>query len=499
MRRDRNMAAAENKPVRRASVGWIVVTSQELSALWRGGKIPALFVPFSIVLSFMSYLLATNKELSLTPPKEMVFFILQVTIAVGLLISLIIGANAISGERENGTLESLLVTPVSRRQIILGKFLAALSPWPFILVISTVYIALLAPSAQIFWLALLLASVLGSLLVIISAGFGLLVSIYSNSNRSSLSVSLVVLLLSLVETQLPSGGQTGNVGYLFKRINPIESTLQVTEKVLVNNRTITEMNNPLGSQGFWLLSPLLVALLVLVLLFAFGHAHLSLHARLGLEDKLKRLRSLRRGRSSALMIVFVLAGTFMFILASSSFAARALALGSATKQSNQAESLQISIDRRYEVTKTGDEFDFKTQVKNVDPHKQSGPLVVAMNIINLGSGQPVDPEDWSPERTQAIGSLKSGQASELTWTIESILKGDYLIYMVVTPKPVGSTSTSQPVASSAIHLTVKPHTRLNPGGILPLAIGTPTALTALWLGLRGMRRREVEWTPAASE
>jgi hypothetical protein len=53
-----------------------------------------------------------------------------------------------------------LVTPVSRRQIILGKFLAALSPWPFILAISTVYMALLTPSAQIFWLALLLASVL---------------------------------------------------------------------------------------------------------------------------------------------------------------------------------------------------------------------------------------------------------------------------------------------------------------------------------------------------
>src|SRR5215218_9178105 len=470
MRSNRGMAASgniENQSTSQATPSWIVVASQELSALWRGGRIPALFVPFSIVLSFMSYLLATNKELSLTPPKEMVFFILQVTIAVGLLISLIIGANAISGERENGTFESLLVTPVSRRQIILGKFLAALSPWPF-------------------------------LLAIFSAGFGLLVSIYSNSNRSSLSVSLVVLLLSVVETQLPSGGQTGNIGYLFKRINPIESTFQVTEKVLVNNRTITEMNNPLGSQGFWLLSPLLVALVVLVLLFVFGHAHLSLHARLGLEDKLKRLRSLRRGHSSELMIVFVLAGAFMFILASSSFAARALALDSATKQRNQAEPLQISIDRRYEVTKTGDEFDFKTKVKNVDPHKQSGPLVVAMNIINLGSGQPVDPEDWSPERTQAIGSLKPGQASGLTWTIESILKGDYLIYMVVTPKPVGSTSTSQPVASSAIHLTVKPHTRLNPGGIMPLAIGTPTALTVVWLGLRAMRRREVEWTPAAS-
>src|SRR5215217_7681696 len=205
MRSNRGMAAAENiekQSTKRATPSWIVVASQELSALWRGGRIPALLVPFSIVLSFMSYLLATNKELSLTPPKEMVYFILQVTIAVGLLI----------------------------RQIILGKFLAALSPWPFIVAISTVYIALLAPTWQTFWLALVLVSVLGSVLMIIYAGFGLLVSIYSNSNRTSLSVSLVVLLLTLVETQLPSGGQTGNVGYLFKRIDPIEATLQVTEK-----------------------------------------------------------------------------------------------------------------------------------------------------------------------------------------------------------------------------------------------------------------------------
>jgi len=284
---------------------------------------------------------------------------------------------------------------------------------------------------------------------------------------------------------------------LFKRIDPIEATLQVTEKVLVNNRTITEMNNPLGSQGFWLLSPLLVTVLVLVLLFALRHSQLSLHAQLDLVDKLKGLRSRRKGRSSALMIVFILASASMLVLAGSSLAAKALALENATQQSSPGDALRISIDRRYDVTKTGDEFDFKTLVKNDDPHGQSGPLVVAMNIINLGSGQPVDPEDWSPERTQTVGSLKPGQTSELTWTIESILKGDYLIYLVVTPKPAGSTSTSRPVASSGIHLTVKPHTRLNPGGIMPFAIGTPIALTVVWLGLRALRRREVEWSPAA--
>jgi ABC-2 type transport system permease protein len=187
----------KDRSSRQATPGWVVVTLRELSALWRGGRLLVLLIPFSLVLSAMSYLLATNNELNLVPPKEMVLLVLQVTLGVSILISLIIGANAISGMRENGTLESLLVAPVSHRQIILGKFLAALSPWPIILAIAVPYAAILAPNAQFLWYSLLVISLGGTLVVIISAGFGLLVSTYSNSNKSSLSISLVVLLLSL--------------------------------------------------------------------------------------------------------------------------------------------------------------------------------------------------------------------------------------------------------------------------------------------------------------
>ena len=184
------MAAAESikdKPSRPATPGWVVVTLRELSALWQGGRILVLLIPFSMILSAMSYLLATNNELNLIPPKEMVLLVLNTTLAVSILISLIIGANAVSGMRERGTLESLLVTPVSHRQIILGKFLAALSPWPIILAISVPYAAILAPSVEFLLYSLFVFILAGSLVVILSAGFGLLVSIYSNSNRSSLS------------------------------------------------------------------------------------------------------------------------------------------------------------------------------------------------------------------------------------------------------------------------------------------------------------------------
>jgi ABC-type transport system involved in multi-copper enzyme maturation permease subunit len=472
----------KDKPSRPATPGWVVVTLRELSALWQGGRILVLLIPFSMVLSAMSYLLATNNELNLIPPKEMVLLVLQVTLGVSILISLIIGANAISGMRENGTLESLLVAPVSHQQIILGKFLAALSPWPIILAISVPYAAILAPNAQFLWYSLLVISLGGTLVVIISAGFGLLVSIYSNSNKSSLSISLVVLLLSLSFTQLPGTSQTGNIGRLFRRINPMESTWSFTEKALVNNRTIDELTSITGPEGNWLLSPLLLTGLILGLLFVYRNK-LNLEGKLDLDVMLGLFR---RKHSVGLII--------MLILASSLFAPGALASEGVVKQD-----LQISIDRGYEVKRTGDLLNFKTLIKNNEPLQQSAPLVVAMNIINLGSGQPVDPEDWSPERTQAIDPLKPGQTSELHWTVDPILKGDYLVYMVVAPKPIGSTSTSQPITSSAIHLTVKQYTWLNPGNVLPLAIGMPAVLTAVWLGLRALRRREIEWVSPASE
>lgn len=473
--------STQHKPTRQATPGWVVVSLRELSALWQAGRILILLIPFSMVLSAMSYLLATNNELSLIPPKEMVLLVLDVTLAVSILISLIIGANAISGMRENGTLESMLLTPVSRRQIILGKFLAALSPWPIILAIASAYVAMLAPSARFVWYSLFVFSFAGSLLVIIAAGFGLLVSIYSKSNKSSLSISLVVLLLSLSFTQLPGTTQTGNIARLFKRINPMESTWSFTEKVLVNNRTIAEMTDFGGPEGNWLLSPILVAGLVLGLLFVY-RPRLRLEGRLDVDALLGLLR---RKHSASMMLMIILAGSL--------FAPRALASERVVNQD-----LQISIDRAYEIRRTGETFNFKTRVENGEARQQSGPLVVAMNIINLGSGQPVDPEDWSPERTQAVDPLEPGQASDLHWEIDPILKGDYLIYVVATPKPVGSTTTSQPATSSAVHLTVKQYTWLNPGNILPIAIGIPATLIAVWLGLRALRRREIEWTSPAS-
>jgi len=159
--------------------------------------------------------------------------------------------------------------------------------------------------------------------------------------------------------------------------------------------------------------------------------------------------------------------------------------------------MELTIDLGHLVVKTGDKVEYNTVVTN-NGTEASPSLIVAMNIINLNAkGEVVDPEDWSPQRTQYIESAAPGESISLHWIINTILDGNYMIYMVLISRPEAAELTSQPIASSGIHLTVTPYTSLNPGGVLPYAIGVPVAVLVITIILYRLRRRNIEMGDSA--
>ena len=466
--------AAGRRPTRVAArPTWWLVFTRELADLWIGGKALNLTLIYSILLGVLTYVLATNSELSLIPPKEMVYEMLKNAMAVSLFIALIIGADTLSGERERSTLESLLLTPTSRRQIVLGKFLAGISPWPAAFAIATPYMYVLSQGDEVLGPAILWGAILGSLLVPAYNGLGMLVSFWSSSNKTSYFASLGIYILFLVPAQLPGRAQIGAAGQFLQWVNPVAATNHFLSKHLVNYRTLAEF-------WTWLTSPVVFSIIVLAMLFLYASPGLRLEG--GKSSKLGSYLSRRTGLP-------LIAGFLLSLAASPALAYQGEQL--------QAEALQIFIDMDYTVVKTGDKVEFNTLVTNNDSGA-SGPLIVAMNIINLNAqGDVVDPEDWSPERTQYINSLAPGASANLEWIINTILDGDYMVYMVLIPEPDSREATSQPTASSGIHLTVTPFTRLNPGGVLPYAVGGPLVLSVIIYLVYRRRRRGVDAGGAA--
>jgi ABC-2 type transport system permease protein len=92
---------------------WAVVFERELRDLWTGGRALVMCFAFSLLLSVIAYLVATNTDLNFLEQRESVSLTLQVAIAVGALLALLVAGDAFSGERERGTLETMLLTPAS--------------------------------------------------------------------------------------------------------------------------------------------------------------------------------------------------------------------------------------------------------------------------------------------------------------------------------------------------------------------------------------------------
>lgn len=234
--------------------GWVVVLEQELRALWVAGRGPALCFGFSVLVSSIAYLAATNQALNFLEQRESVNLVVQVGMIVGALLTVLAAADAISGERERGTLESLLVTPVSRRQVVAAKLLAALSLWLAAYVILVPYAWFLARDLGITDTALVASFAAGTLLAVALASGALILSLFAGSNRVSLSVSLFVLIALVAPTQLPGGARQGWLADVLLHLNPLTSAERFLNRVLISGSDWSRETD-------WLLSPLVGAAL----------------------------------------------------------------------------------------------------------------------------------------------------------------------------------------------------------------------------------------------
>ena len=240
-----------------------VVAAQELRDLWIGGRGLALVLAYSALLSVVTYLVATNTALNYLEQRESVNLVLQVAIAVGALLCLLAGADTISGERERGTIEALLLTPTRRHDLTGGKLAGALSLWVAALAVAAPYVWFLGRGVGVVAVAIVAGIVVGTLLAVFLASLGVLVSVFAASNRISLSLSLFALLALFAPSQFPTSAQQGWAGDLLLRANPLTAGEHYVGKVVVDAHSWSQ-------DAGWLLSPAVAALVFCTLAVAAG-------------------------------------------------------------------------------------------------------------------------------------------------------------------------------------------------------------------------------------
>ena len=237
------------------SRGWRIVARQELRDLWFGPKGLTVLFGITVLLSLMSLAAASDAELNLLDSRESVSIVAQAAIGLGTLAALVVAADAISGERERGTLESILVTPLSRRDLVVGKLIAAETTWFAVLGVTIPYLIVMGDGPGVRADAVLTVVVAGSLVAAALTAMGMAVSAISLSNRVSIGGSVALLLILTAPSQLPAITANSTIGSVLIKANPVAAGLRLTDHVLVKQ-------NSWGSQWTLLLSPVIAAVLL---------------------------------------------------------------------------------------------------------------------------------------------------------------------------------------------------------------------------------------------
>ena len=237
---------------------WRVVGRHELRELWGGSKGLLVLLGYAALLSVMAYAAASDADLNLLDARESVGIVVQVAIGLGALAALVVSADSISGERERGTLESLLVTPVSRRGLVLGKLVAANTMWIAALLVAVPYTVALGKGPGVTVDALTVLLLVGSLVSIALTALGLAVSALSMSNRTSLAVAVGLLLVLAAPSQLPAVTADGLIGSILIRSNPVSAGLKLASEVLI-------AQNSWASQWTLIVAPAIAAILLTAL------------------------------------------------------------------------------------------------------------------------------------------------------------------------------------------------------------------------------------------
>jgi ABC-2 type transport system permease protein len=220
-----------------SSQPWAVVAAHELRNLWLSAKGLTVLLAYTVLLSAMAYLAATNSELNLLDARESISIIVQVAIGLGTLAALVVSADAISGERERDTLEALLLTPVPRRDLVIGKMLAASSMWVASIVVALPYIVSVAQGPAVGVDAVLVLVTVGPLVGAALTALGMALSAVSMSNRVSLAASIGALLVLAAPSQLPAVASRGGLGSILIAVNPVTAGMKLASSVLVDQKT----------------------------------------------------------------------------------------------------------------------------------------------------------------------------------------------------------------------------------------------------------------------
>jgi ABC-type transport system involved in multi-copper enzyme maturation permease subunit len=206
----------------------------------------------TMVLSVFCLLLVGSTELSLLDNAQVVYDMSGIVTLLGSLLGVIVGNDSIAGERERGSLTPLLLAPISRTGLLMGKIGGLTVTWIIMFAVSMPYFWAIGSTGQNLLIGMIGVAMLGTPVVLGFGFFSVGLAAQLDSSRSSLTVALLVLLVAGSPLLIgPSLRQTA-IGRFFDAVNPFSAAVNAFDSMIIDSQSIMMQDGRLALVAAWL-------------------------------------------------------------------------------------------------------------------------------------------------------------------------------------------------------------------------------------------------------
>jgi len=180
--------------------------------------------------------------------------------------------------------------------------------------------------------------------------------------------------------------------------------------------------------------------------------------------------------------VALLVGVVLLAPVSAAAAAAAPPPSSIVRTAEAGPAITVGLDTDRADAGPGERLSFVSSVRNTGDQEVTG-LVAHLNILSTDPAVYVDPEDWSPRRTQYLDALAPGDTADVSWNVRAVTSGPLILFVSVT-----SLDGDRVVSSGPLRMTVHGQRVVDSTRVLPLVMWMPAGVLIL-LGATLVRRR----------
>jgi ABC-type transport system involved in multi-copper enzyme maturation permease subunit len=230
----------------------ILIARKESGELLMSGRGIGWLLALAIIMSVLSLVFVGNTELSLLDNAQVVYMVMGTVTALGALLAVVLGSDAVAGERERGSLMPLLLAPVTPSQIVLGKMGGQVAGWGVMYLLSLPYVWAVGSSGQNLPQAVTYLALFGTPVVLGFGFLGIALSARLRTVRSALLTSLISLMLLASPLLLGPSLRQSTIGKLFDAVNPYSAAVNTFDSVVIDSQPLAMQTTRFSVTLAWL-------------------------------------------------------------------------------------------------------------------------------------------------------------------------------------------------------------------------------------------------------